>query len=178
VGPTSKRRPILHAVVLGTVLGSCIGAAAPFLWLRALTPDGSAPIGVIESRVDHDVGLRSRAAPAGPVVEADARRRSSARGDVLALHHNCRIEIRNPQVVLRDGPSDKETAGTGLAPGAYPVDGVSTVVFADDEQRWFLISVDDRRGWLEDDPAQVAARSAACLSSPRAGRWSSGPIGR
>ncbi len=74
----------------------------------------------------------------------------------------CTIVVANPLVDLLSLPDTFSQTILRVAPGTYPVEAEETTTFVSRDQRWFLITVSGKSGWIQDSTFNIASKSAAC----------------
>ena len=74
----------------------------------------------------------------------------------------CVITIANRFASIREEPDPFGQEIVRLPPGSYSVEDITTETFAGVSARWFLITVDARSGWIEDNTAMIESKSAGC----------------
>jgi hypothetical protein len=75
----------------------------------------------------------------------------------------CQIKVDNRLATIHEQPEVFAQEIFDVPPGVYTVEQVANVNFGGlQEQRWFLITVSGRQGWLQDSTFNIGEKSAAC----------------
>ena len=99
------------------------------------------------------VGVEPASRPPGATV---------AEGSPDAAVTGCVITTANPLATTHEEPDAFSQEVMRLPPGSYQVEDIRTTTFVNEPQRWFLVTVDTRSGWLQDTTFNIASKSVDC----------------
>lgn len=169
--------PILQPIVVGVVIALLVGGSAPWWWDKVFPPETPGASATTDGS-DSDSGSGTDLSIGNDIAEdgfeeseeaADGDAALSGGGDDDtgttedgASSGACEIVIQNPLVTLHEEPDNFGLEVGGVAPGTYIVENVTTVTFANNPQRWFLITANGRSGWLQDSTILIDSKSAGC----------------
>ena len=95
-----------------------------------------------------DVGTTTSVTPTGPTTTV----RPGA----------CVVTIANALATLRERPERFSQEIMKIPPGVYTVARLQTVAFGPQNERWMMIQVGTRSGWIPDETFTIASKSAGC----------------
>ena len=102
----------------------------------------------IVSTTARDVGTTTSTTPTGPTT--------------TVRPGSCVVTIANPLATLHQSPDRLSQEIVKIPPGIYTVARFQTVAFGPQNQRWMMIQVGTRSGWIPDDTFTIASKTAGC----------------
>ncbi len=140
---------IVGQIVVAVVIALLVGGSAPWWWKEVFPARGEVtPQPQVTSQPSQPVPQPSQPVPqpSQPVPQPAG----------------CVVTIANPLVTLMSEPSRFSQELVKVKPGQYTSLDYKVVKFGSQDQGWFQIEVEDRKGWIADDTWTIDSKTAAC----------------
>jgi hypothetical protein len=140
----------VKAVTIGVAIALLTAGSAPWWWEQLTGGHGSS------GEVRAAETTESQPAPDKPKGGSASTPGTAPEGS----RNGCTIATSAVATLRRS--TDPVETGTRIPAGMYAVIHTRTTRWVSSDIQWFQISVDGRIGWVEDNPAEIESRSAAC----------------